>query len=366
MRRSLRELESAAGPIVRSEGRDLISLASNDYLGLARDPAIAGAVAEGARRWGSGAGASRLVTGHLRVHREAEEALAGWLQMPAALLFASGHAANLGALQSLLEEGDLVLSDALNHASLIDGCRLSRARVLVYRHRDLGHAEALLREHRDSARAAMIVTDALFSMDGVPAELVGLRRLADRFDAALMVDEAHSLGTVGPAGRGLAASLGVVPDVLVGTLGKSLGLAGAFVAAAPEIVDVLLNRARSFVFTTAIAPPLAAAVPVAVTLARTGEHLRRALEARSRQLRAGLRALDWPVTSGEGPILPIVLGSADAALAAADALDRRGVLVRPIRPPTVPAGTSRLRVTVSAAHDEATIARALAAFAEAR
>ena len=366
LRRRLVELEGPTGPTVIVGGRELICLASNDYLGLARDPSIAAAVADGARRWGSGAGASRLVTGHLRVHREAEEALARWVGLPAALVFSSGHAANLGTLQTLLEDGDLVLSDALDHASLIDGCRLSHARVQVFRHRDLGHLEALLRAHRASARTTLIVTDAVFSMDGVAADLPGLRALADRYDAALVVDEAHSLGVVGPEGRGLCAATGVSPDVLVGTLGKSLGLAGAFVAAAPEIVELLVNRARSFVFSTALAPPIAAAVPVAVERARNGDQLRTAVRERAEQLRAGLRRADWPVASGQGPILPVILGAADAVLAAATALEARGVLVRPIRPPTVAPGTARLRVTITAAHDEALVARAIAAFAEAR
>lgn len=362
----MRELGTPIGPVVEVDGRELLCLASNDYLGLAADPALADAVAHGARRWGAGAGASRLVTGNLRVHREAEAALAAWLDAPAALLFASGHAANLGVLQALPEEGDLVLSDTLDHASIIDGCRLSHARVLVFRHGDLGHAEELLRTHRASARSAFLVTDAVFSMDGVAADVVGLRALADRFDAALLVDEAHSIGVLGPGGRGLCAARAVRPDVLVGTLGKSLGLAGAFVAAAPEVIELLTNRARSFVFSTAIAPALAAAVPVAVERARTGDALRAALADRARALRSGLEERGWPVAGGESPIVPVVLGAEEAALGAAARLESRGVLVRPIRPPTVPVGTARLRITVSAAHTPAHIARALDAFAGAR
>lgn len=359
--RRLVELEGPTGPRAQLGGRELIGLASNDYLGLANHPELIDAVREGAARWGAGAGASRLVTGHMGAHRWAEESLAGWLGRPM-LLFGSGYAANVGVVQTLVEEGDLVVSDALNHASIIDGCRLSRARVVVFRHRDLAHAAELLETHRSSARHVLVVSDAVFSMDGDQADLPGLRALADRFDATLMVDEAHAIGVFGPEGRGASVAAGIQPDVLVGTLGKALGLSGAFVCADREVIDLLTNRARSFVFSTAIAPAVAAAVPVAVGLTRRADAARAHVESLARRLRTGLRAGGWAVGADVGPIVPVVVGDGGRVLQIAGSLEERGVLVRPIRPPTVPVGTARLRLTVSAAHPMADVERAVGAF----
>lgn len=362
-RRALVEISGVQGARVVLEGASLLQLSSNDYLGLAGAPTLRAALAEGAQRWGAGAAASRLITGHMTPHRAAEEALAAYVRASSALLFSSGYAANVGALQALVGPDDLVFSDALNHASLIDGCRLSRARVEVYRHRDVDHLEALLAAHRGTARGALIVTDALFSMDGHAAPLRALRALANRWDAGLLVDEAHALGVVGPEGRGLAARDGIVPDVLVGTLGKAAGLAGAFVAGDDRVRDLVLNRARSFVFSTGMSPALAHAIPTAVACLEAADDARSRLERAASGLRADLRALGFDARGELGPILPVWIGDAATTLACAGALLERGVLVRGIRPPTVPPGTSRLRVVPTAVHTDEDLARVLDAFA---
>ena len=285
-------LEPPAGPRVRTpEGRTLRLFCSNDYLGLAAHPALREALAEGARRFGAGSGASRLVSGHLTVHEQAEAALADLVGLPAALLFSSGYAANASSIPALAGRDDLVFSDRLVHASLIDGCRLSRATVHVYEHGDADHLERLLRAHRHQGRHAWVVTDSLFSMDGDAAPLPALRRLCDDYDAWLYVDEAHALGVLGPRGGGLCRREGVRPDVLVGTLGKALGLWGAFVAAAPPVVQWLWQRARGFVFSTAVPPALAFAVPEAVRLCRRADAARNRLLTMAGRLRESLRDL---------------------------------------------------------------------------
>lgn len=362
LHRTLLTLESPPGPLATVGGRTFIQLASNDYLAHASHPDLIQAVADGAARWGVGAGAARLVTGHTGAHADAERALASLVGAEAALLFSTGYAANVGAIQSLLGPEDLVLSDALNHASLIDGCRLSGAKVLVYPHRDVEAASRLLAEHRARYRAALLVTDSVFSMDATAAPLAALRALTDAFDTGLMVDEAHALGIVGPAGRGLSADAGIVPDVLTGMLGKSLGLMGAFAAGRASTVDLILNRARSFVFSTGLSPALAAAIPAAVSLALAADERRTALAIATRTLADGLAAKGYDVRPGTGPILPVWLGTPDRALALAATLWDGGVLARAIRPPTVPPGTARLRVVPCALTSPSLVTQALAAF----
>lgn len=350
---------------VEVDGQTLILLASNDYLGLAHHPALAEAVAVAAREHGAGAGAARLITGTGPAHRQAEQAAATFVGAPAALLFPTGYLANVGVLQGLVGSGDLVVSDALNHASLIDGCRLSGARVIVTPHRDVQAVRSALVAHRREHRAALVVTEALFSMDATEAPLRELRELADEHDTGLVVDEAHALGVVGPEGRGLCYGLGIVPDVLIGTLGKAMGLMGGFAAGSAETIDLLLNRARTFVFSTGLSPAIAGAVPTALELARAASDRRAALDAATRQLADGLGRLGYDVRPGLGPILPVWLGAPDAATRLAERLQRRGVLARAIRPPTVPAGTSRLRVVPSALTSPGLVDEALSAFAEA-
>jgi 8-amino-7-oxononanoate synthase len=298
----------------------------------------------------------------MEIHLEAERALASFVKAPAALLFPTGYAANLGALQALVGPGDLVLSDELNHASLIDGCRLSRAEVRVYRHADAEHVDALLRAHRSRFRGALVVTDAVFSMDGDFAPLADFRSICDRWEAGLFVDEAHALGVFGPGGRGACAEAGIAPDVLVGTLGKAFGLAGAFVAGSKDLVRLLENRARSYVFSTAALPAMAGAVPTAVALVERAEEARSLLFGHAGRLRAALTAAGLDVRPGHSPIVPVIIGDPRAAMEASQKLFEADVFVPGIRPPTVPPGTARLRVVPMAAHSTEHIERAIAAF----
>jgi 8-amino-7-oxononanoate synthase len=326
-------------------GTPLLSFCSNDYLGLADHPALATAAAASAERSGFGAGASRLVSGDLPEHRDLEQELADFLATPVALLFPSGYQANIGVITALAGKDDLIVSDAANHASLIDGCRLSRAEVAVYPHRDAAAAGALLSGSRHRRR--LLVSESLFSMDGDVAPLADLAELARAHDAALIVDEAHALGALGPGGRGLCHACGVEPDVLIGTLGKAFGSQGGFVAGTADLRAILVNRARTFIFTTAGPAPVAAASLAALRLIRgpEGSARRQALAERIGQLE---QALGRPPTGT--PILPLVLGADRAALAASLSLRRSGLFVQAIRPPTVPPGTARLRITLSAQH----------------
>jgi 8-amino-7-oxononanoate synthase len=341
-----------------------VSFCSNDYLGLANHPALAAAAATAAARDGFGASAARLVSGDLPAHRQLEARLGGFLGRQAALVFPSGYQTNLGVLTALAGPEDVIVSDALNHASIVDGCRLSRARIAVYPHGDAGAAARLLADAR-GARRRLLVTESLFSMDGDAAPLAALAEAAESHDAIWIVDEAHALGVLGPAGRGLCAANGVEPDVVVGTLGKALGAAGGFAAGSGLLRDFLVNRARTFIFTTALPPAVAAAAEAALDLASGPEgHLRRArLRERVDWMAAHLAPLHpaaVPVPAGVrlsavcgSPILPFVLGSEARALAVSAGLARGGIFVPAIRPPTVPVGSARLRITLSAAHEQA-------------
>jgi len=349
-RRACPELAGTSRVRVGVAGASALSFASNDYLGLAPDPRLAAAAAETAALEGYGASASRLVSGDLPALRRLEAALAAHLGRATALVFPSGYQANIGAITALAGPADLIVSDALNHASLIDGCRLSRARVAVYPHLDLKAADALLDD--PGSRRRLLVTESLFSMDGDTAPLADLMELADRRGAILVVDEAHALGVRGPRGRGLCAEAGVAPDVLIGTLGKAFGAAGGFVTGSAPLRDLLVNRARTFIFTTALPPPVAAAARQAIEIAATaeGDERRERLAGLGERLRSGLATRGAGRSPARGPIHPVLLGDNDRALAVSAGLRRRGFFVPAIRPPTVPAGTARLRVTLSAAH----------------
>ena len=362
LRRPLR-ISGPQGPEVEIDGRPVLCFCSNNYLGLASHPALAQASAASVRDDGVGAAASRLVTGTMDAHREAEVAFAHFLGAPAAALFSTGYSANVGTIQALVGPGDAVFSDALNHASLIDGCRLSRATVHVYSHRDATHLESLLREHRSRARRALIITDSLFSMDGVTAPLREIASLARSFDAGLLVDEAHALGVFGPSGRGLSAALGIEPDVVVGTLGKSFGVAGAFVAASDDVVALIRNRARGFVYSTAPPPMVARAAIAALQLVREADDARITLLRNAEELRSGLRTLGFEVPNENSQILPVLIGDNERTMQLSAKLLDRGVFVQGIRPPTVPAGTARLRLTPMATHRPEHIERAIDAFA---
>jgi 8-amino-7-oxononanoate synthase len=355
-RRALPELSGPSRHRPRSSAAEtLLSFSSNDYLGLASHPDVAAAAIGATRDEGFGAGAARLVSGDLPSHRALEQDLARFLDRPSALLFPTGYQANLGAVAALAGPSDLIASDAANHASLIDGCRLSRATIAVFAHGDPAAAhEALARPGQ--FRRRLLLTESLFSMDGDAAPLAALAQVAAERDAILVVDEAHALGVLGPGGRGLCALAGISPDVLVGTLGKAFGSAGGFVSGSAVLTDYLLNKARTFIFTTSAPPPVAAAARAALRLAAgpEGEERRARLRACHIRLIEGLRS---KVPGTPGPIQPIILGSDDRALAAAARLRRIGLFVPAIRPPTVPEGTARLRVTFSSEHTDAEIDR---------
>ena len=357
-------LDGPTGPVVERAGRRLTNFSSNDYLGLANDRRVRWGAAEAALQFGGGSGASRLLGGDLPVHRELEASLTDLKGTEAALLFTSGYQANLGVLECLLGAEDAVFSDELNHASIVDGCRLTRAERNLYRHLDLGHLEELLRGSH--GRRKLIVTESLFSMDGDAAPLAQLADLADRHGALLMVDEAHATGVFGD-GAGLCRELGVAQRVHIqmGTLGKALGASGAYVAGERRLIQFLLNRARSYVFTTALPPAACGAALAALRIVRSpeGAQLRASLQARARELATALATAGLERIGGEHQLMAVRIGSPRAAVEASVALEQAGFLVRAVRPPTVPEGTSRLRLCVSAGHtaeDVAAVARAIA------
>jgi 8-amino-7-oxononanoate synthase len=369
--RRVRALESASEPEVMFNGRRVLCLASNNYLGLAAHPEVVDATTEAARRYGAGAGSARLITGGLVLHDELEARLAAFKGTEDAVLFSSGYLANLGTVSALLGPGDAVFSDELNHASIIDGCRLSRAEVHVYRHADAGHLDERLgawRRQAGAGRRALVVTDSVFSMDGDVAPLPDITGACERHGAILMVDEAHATGVVGPGGRGAIAGFGLGGrvGVVMGTLSKALGAGGGFIAGSAALCSYLRNRARSFIFDTALPPPTAAAALAALTIVeREPERPVRARRLATR-LATGLRNAGYDVSDPAAAVLPVVIGEPEAAMALSARLLDAGVLVTAIRPPSVPPGTSRLRTTVMATHADAEIDRAVTAFAAAR
>lgn len=360
--RTPRRVSGRQGPVITLDGRPAVCLCSNNYLGLADHPAIAAAAGRALEELGFGAAASRHISGSMDLHVAAEERLARYVHQPRALLFSTGYAANVGVVQGLLGPGAQVFSDSLNHASLIDGCRLSRAAVHVYRHRDPEHLAELLSRERNAGVAAVILTESAFSMDGDLAPVRELRQLADRFECGLLVDEAHALGVLGPEGRGLCAREGVVPDLLIGTLGKAFGTAGAFIAGPAPTVRLVENRARSYIFSTAPSPSLAAAAIAATDLVEAAEDRRETLRAHEGRLRRELTALEFHVQQGETPVIPVIIGPTEATMILSAALLTHGVFVHGIRPPTVAPGTSRLRATAMATHTEAHLDQAISAF----
>ncbi|MFQ5896140.1 MAG: 8-amino-7-oxononanoate synthase [Nitrospinota bacterium] len=364
--RELRWVEGAQGPTVRWRGREVILLAGNNYLGLADHPRVKEAAARAAREFGTSASASRLISGSMELHRALEEKLARFKGTEEALVFGSGYLANLGLIGALVGPGDAVFSDALNHASIVDGCRLSRAEVRVFPHKDLGALEEALEGARASRRK-LIAVDGLFSMDGDLAPLDRLVPLARRQGAWLVVDEAHATGCLGPGGRGAAAHFGVAAEVevLMGTLGKALGAYGAFVCGSKTLVEYLVNRARSFIFSTALPPPVLAAAIAALEVIEEEPERLAALRGNADYFREGLASLGLNFLGSLSQILPILVGRAPDALAMASELLDAGVFLLAIRPPTVPEGTSRLRASVMATHSRAHLDRALEAIGKA-
>ena len=357
-------LQSPQGPEVVVDGQPLLAFCSNDYLGLANHPEVIAAWRAGAERWGVGGGASHLVIGHSTPHHQLEEALAELTGRPRALLFSTGYMANLGALTALVGQGDTVLQDRLNHASLLDGGLLSGARFSRYLHNDA----ASLQSRLDKAVGnTLVVTDGVFSMDGDLADLPALAAAAQARDAWLMVDDAHGLGILGRNGGGIVEHFGLGIDqvpVLIGTLGKACGTAGAFVAGSEELIEALVQFARPYIYTTSQPPALACATLKSLELLRREHWRREHLAALIRQFREGAQALGLELMDSQTPIQPIIIGDSARAMHLSRLLRERGLLVTAIRPPTVPAGSARLRVTLSAAHSEAQVQLLLNALAE--
>ncbi len=362
LRRAVLTPQSGQRECIVIEGRELLNFTSNNYLGLACDPRVVEAAAAAARAWGASVSASRLLCGSTPLHERLERRLASLKGQERALLYSSGYLANLGVLTALAGPGDVIFSDALNHASIIDGCRLSGAATKVYRHGDPEHLAELLAA--TPARRRLIVSETVFSMDGDIAPLPALVELARGHDAVLVLDEAHATGVLGPGGEGalarfsLAAAAGAV---VVGTLSKALASAGGFVAASATVIDYLVNRSRPFIFNTALPPASVAAALAALDVVAAEPERRVRLGALAARLREGLAAAGHPPSSSGSPIVPLLLGSADAALTVERRLREGGVLARAIRPPTVPEGTARIRFNLTATHTGADIDRVLAA-----
>src|SRR5262245_41766824 len=364
-----RRLRSVAGEqdtLLTVDGRQVLNFCSNNYLGLANNPALRQAAKEAIDRYGCGSGASRLISGNMTLHEELESKIAELKGTEAALVFNSGFQTNTGIIPVLVGEGDVILSDALNHASIIDGCRLSRAKVAVYRHCDLDELEQKLKDALPKDRK-LIVTESLFSMDGDEAPLADIVRLAEQYDAMVMVDEAHATGVYEPDGAGIVAKLGLGERVLVqmGTLGKALGGFGAYVAGSKALRELLINRCRSFIFTTSLPPAVMATGIAAIDLVRRQPERRRTWWKNCERLRPGLAKLGYSLGNSQSQILPLMIGDATQCMKLSEDLMQRGVFAQGIRPPTVPAGTSRLRITLMATHSYEHIDKALQMFKEA-
>lgn len=366
--RRRRVLESPCGRMATVDGQNLLNFASNDYLGLACNPEIAQAMADGATQWGAGSGASHLVSGHLAPHDALEHELAAFLGFPRALTFSTGYLANLAVVPTLAGRGDAVFADKLNHASLIDAMQLAKvqgADTQRYPHNDVAALERMLAA--STAPHKIIVSDAVFSMDGDLALLPALFALAERYDAWLVVDDAHGFGVLGQHGQGSLAHFNIPSHprlLLMGTLGKAAGVSGAFVAGSETAIEYLLQRARSYIFTTAAPPAVACALSKSLSLIQNGDALRSNLMARIGQLRDGLGGLPWKLLPSLTAIQPLLVGENEATLALSNALWGRGLWVPAIRPPTVPKGTARLRISVSAAHTTEDVAQLINALKE--
>jgi 8-amino-7-oxononanoate synthase len=358
--RSRQVLTSPQGAEVYIDGRPYLAFCSNDYLGLANHPDSIRALQTAAERYGVGSGAAHLVNGHHHEHHALEEELAEFTGRPRALLFSTGYMANLGVIAALLGRGDRVYEDRLNHASLLDGGLLSGARLLRYPHADAQALAQRLAERNNGE--VLIATDGVFSMDGDLAPLPALANVARDHDAWLMVDDAHGFGVIGREGKGsldyYGLGLAEVP-IVVGTLGKAFGTSGAFVAGSEELIETLIQQARTYIFTTAAPPALAAATRVSLQLARREEWRRERLRALVQRFRQGAEQLELPLLASWTPIQPLLVGDAGQAVALSEALQERGILISAIRPPTVPVGTARLRITFSAAHSESQVDRLL-------
>ena len=364
LRRHLRTVMSAPTGTINLDGRDVVLLGSNNYLGLSTHPQVITAAIEATRTFGTGASGSRLISGNSELYTTLEANLAKTKNTEASLVFSSGYAANTSVIPILAGEDDLILSDALNHASIIDGCRLSRATKKVYRHCDIAHLKALLSESA-TFRRRLIVTDGVFSMDGDVAPLPDIYEVATQYEAMLLVDDAHGFGVLGKNGSGTVAHFGLErTDIIrMGTLSKAVGALGGYIAGSRVLVELLINKARGFIFTTGLPPATLAAANAAIDVIRSSPELRQRLFSNAKSLKAALTDLGHTLLPSETQILPVVLGSPQQATSIANALLAEGVFAPAIRPPAVPPDTSRLRLTVMATHTEAEIQQAIAGFA---
>ncbi|MFO7530770.1 MAG: 8-amino-7-oxononanoate synthase [Marinobacter sp.] len=364
--RTRRLVSGPQQPELIADGKPLLSFCSNDYLGLANHPANIETLKSALAETGLGGAASHLICGHHDAHHQLEERLAKFTRRSSALFFSTGYMANMGVISALAGRGDTIFSDRLNHASIIDGCILSRARIRRYGHGDVAALEAMLAE---TSGHKLVVTDGVFSMDGDVAPLRELARVCREHDALLIVDDAHGIGVLGPEGRGSVLDAGLTEEdvpILIGTLGKAVGTSGAFVAGSELLMDYLVQKARTYIYTTAMPPAVAMATCTSLDVIERGDYLRSHLDSLIDRFRTGARALGYELMVSQTPIQPIMAGTNEAALALSKALEDRGLLVTAIRPPTVPAGEARLRVTLSAAHRMADVDRLLTALEECR
>ena len=363
--RTRKTLETGCSTHVSVDGKPLLAFCSNDYLGLASHPAIQEAVCKAVRQWGTGSGGSHVVNGHMTPHQMLEEALAQFVGADRALYYSTGYMANIGVVPTLVGRGDAVFADRLNHASLIDAVQLSRADHRRYAHKDMGQLEKMLAS--SDAKRKLILSDAVFSMDGDVAPLKELLDLAEQYDAWLVLDDAHGFGVLGQEGRGSLAHFGIPFHprlVYIGTLGKAAGVSGAFVAGSSTVIEWLMQRSRSYIFTTASSPVIAAALLASLELVRQGEDLRGQLRQLAQSLHEGLQGTAWRILPSFTAIHPIIVGENDAVLKVSEALMDRGIWVPAIRPPTVPKGQARLRISLSASHTLADVGRLVSALRE--
>ena len=362
--RSRRTLATPQSPHIVVDGKPYLAFCSNDYLGLASQTELTTALQQGAQQWGVGAGAAHLVNGHFGPHHQLEQQLAAFVGKPAALLFSTGYMANLGVVQALVGKGDTVFADKLNHASLNDAMMLSRAKTKRYRHGDMAQLAQLLAQTQSGRK--LVITDAVFSMDGDVAPLRELLALCEQHDAWLYVDDAHGFGVLGEQGRGSLAHFGIASQrvIYMATLGKAAGVSGAFVAAEQVVIDTLVNHAHSYVYTTATPPALSVALLRSLQLIAQGDAQRAHLIRLIAKLRSGLADLPWQLMPSETAIQPLLIGDNQQSLKLSEGLRERGIWVAAIRPPTVPQGTARLRITLSAAHTEADVDQLIRALHE--
>lgn len=364
--RRLRQVDTLQGPRIRIDGTDAIHLAGSDYLGLACHPRVKKAACEATMQYGCGVASARLISGNHDLYPQLETRLARFKQAEAALLFSTGYQANLGVISTLIDSHDVVFSDALNHASIVDGCRLSRARFKIFPHNDLGTLQRLLERERSTGRR-LIVVDGLYSMDGDVAPLAQIVTLAERYGCMTMVDDSHGIGVLGETGRGTAEAAGVLGriDIETGSLAKALGGFGAYVVGRRTVIDYLVNRARPFIFTCAMPPAVLAAVLEALDVAEQEPERRQRLRDNTRHMRAGLREVGFEVSPSGTQIIPLVVGEPERTMRFCQELLDRGVFAQGIRYPSVPRGTERIRLTVTATHSKADLDTALTALNEA-